>query len=181
MTSICLQTIITAPIDICFDLSRSIDLHQFTTKHTHERAIDGKTFGLIEKDEFVTWEATHFFLKQKLTSKIIEMDRPLTFTDVMIKGAFKSIWHRHSFIQNGQQTIMQDDFRYEVPFGILGSLFNKIILKNYMTSLLAERNETIKQVAETGNGENFFDTSAFVIAVTPNFLWRLCALLSVYT
>jgi hypothetical protein len=68
-TRIDLTTIINAPIEICFDLSRSIDLHQQSTQQTHEKAIAGRTTGLIELNEFVTWQATHFLITQKLTSK----------------------------------------------------------------------------------------------------------------
>jgi ligand-binding SRPBCC domain-containing protein len=150
MTRIQVETRINAPIDICFDLSRNIDLHQFTTQHTNEKAIAGRTSGLIEKNEFVTWEATHFFIKQKLTTKIIEMARPNFFIDIMVNGAFKSMWHRHSFTRSKDQTLMIDDFKYETPFGICGKVFDKVVLQKYMRALLQERNAIIKNVAENG-------------------------------
>jgi ligand-binding SRPBCC domain-containing protein len=156
MTHIYLETIINAPIDICFDLSRSIDLHQFTTKQTGERAIAGKISGLIEKGEFVTWEATHFLVKQNLTTKIIEMSRPDYFIDIMTDGAFKSMWHRHSFSQSiTQKTTMTDEFKYETPYGMLGHLFNKLILKKYMMALLKGRNDIIKNVEESGEWKRY--------------------------
>jgi ligand-binding SRPBCC domain-containing protein len=148
MTKIYLETVIDASAEICFNLSRSIELHQLTTEHTGERAIAGKTTGLIEAGEFVTWEAVHFFIKQKLSVKIVEMIKFESFTDEMLQGAFKSMWHQHIFQWNGNQTIMTDDFRYEVPFGVFGKLFDVVILKNYMTRLLKERNSIIKSVAE---------------------------------
>jgi hypothetical protein len=63
-TRIDLITIINAPIEICFDLSRSIDLHQHSTQQTREKAIAGRTTGLIGLNEFVTWRATHFLITQ---------------------------------------------------------------------------------------------------------------------
>lgn len=62
MPKIELTTEINAPIEICFDLSRSIDLHQLSTAKTNEKAIKGVTAGLIGPDESVTWEAVHFAL-----------------------------------------------------------------------------------------------------------------------
>jgi ligand-binding SRPBCC domain-containing protein len=159
MTRIYLETIIDASVEICFNLSRSIKLHQLTTEHTGERAIAGKTTGLIEAGEFVTWEAVHFFIKQKLSVKIVEMIKFESFTDVMLKGAFKSMWHKHVFRADGNQTIMTDDFRYEVPFGIFGKFFNTFILKKYMTRLLKERNEIIKAIAE---GNHHLKPEAFM-------------------
>jgi ligand-binding SRPBCC domain-containing protein len=149
MTHIHLETIINAPIERCFDLSRSIDLHKLSMKQTGEKAIDGRKSGLIEKGEFVTWEATHFFIKQTLSTGITEMKRPDYFVDEMMRGAFKSMWHKHSFQREQTQTIMKDEFRYEVPLAILGKWFDQLILKNYMTNVLKERNEMIKRAAET--------------------------------
>ena len=64
-----LHTEINADIKTCFDLSRNIDFHKESLKHSNEKAIAGKTFGLIELGEWVTWEAVHFGVKQKLTSE----------------------------------------------------------------------------------------------------------------
>ena len=148
MTRIYLETTIDASAEICFNLSRSIELHQLTTEHTGERAIAGKTSGLIEAGEFVTWEAVHFFIKQKLTVKIVEMNKFESFTDEMLQGAFKSMWHKHVFLSKNNQTIMTDDFQYEVPFGIFGKIFDTLVLTKYMTRLLKERNEIIRVIAE---------------------------------
>ncbi|HEY8936688.1 MAG TPA: SRPBCC family protein [Cyclobacteriaceae bacterium] len=154
-TRIDLTTIINAPIEICFDLSRSIDLHQHSTQQTREKAIAGRTSGLIELNEFVTWRATHFLITQKLTSKITAFNRPYSFTDVMIKGAFKSIHHDHIFERSGDKTLMTDQFSYEVPGGVIGSLFNELILKRYLKRLLVKRNEVIKTIAESGESKRF--------------------------
>ena len=79
---------VAAPIHICFDLTRNVDVHTETTAKTKEKAIAGVTTGLMENGDTVTWEAVHLGVKQRLTAKIIEMDRPHKFTDVMVKGAF---------------------------------------------------------------------------------------------
>jgi ligand-binding SRPBCC domain-containing protein len=155
MTTLHLQTIINAPIEICFDLSRSIDVHQRTTVQTKERAVGGKTAGLIELGEFVTWEATHFHIKQRLTTKIVEMSRPHSFTDVMTKGAFKSMWHLHSFNRKNDQTVMTDEFKYDVPFGLPGKFFNHLVLKRYMRVLLQDRNVIIKKLAEGNDWKSY--------------------------
>lgn len=62
MPVIYLEPFIDAPIEKCFDLARSIDLHMESTKHTGETAIAGKTSGIIELNETVTWRAKHFRL-----------------------------------------------------------------------------------------------------------------------
>ena len=78
MPKIELQTEIKADRSIVFDLSRSIDLHKISTEHTNEEAIAGKTRGLIDLNESVTWKAKHFGIYQKLTSKITHLTDPIS-------------------------------------------------------------------------------------------------------
>jgi len=148
MTTLKFSTAINAPLARCFDLARSIDLHLASTQKTKERVVAGRTKGLVEKGDTITWEAIHFGIKQRLTSSIVDMEPPYLFSDRMIEGAFKSMYHVHGFESKDGLTVMTDDFRYETPFGILGMLFNSIVLKRYMTGFLVERNAMIKSMAE---------------------------------
>jgi ligand-binding SRPBCC domain-containing protein len=149
MTQIELSTFINAPIERCFDLARSIDLHIESTKQTGERAIAGRTGGLIELGETVTWRAKHFGIWQNLTSEITEFEYPNYFTDEMVNGAFKSFRHQHLFFAVGDQTVMKDIFVFESPFGRLGRMANSMFLGIYMETLLVERNRMIKKAAES--------------------------------
>ena len=148
MSIIHLQTVIKADIQTVFDLARDIDLHQKSTFKTGEKAISGRTSGLIEQGETVTWRAKHLGFYQTHTSEIINMEKPDQFTDIMLKGTFKSLRHQHIFRQEGENTIMTDIFEFESPLGIIGKLFNRFFLKNYMTGFLLERNKLIKATAE---------------------------------
>jgi ligand-binding SRPBCC domain-containing protein len=148
MTTITLLTVIKAPIDKCFDVSRDIRIHELSTWNTNERAIAGKKSGLCELNDEITWQATHFGVRQRLTVKITKLNRPEFFEDVMLKGAFKSMRHEHHFRQVNDTTEMTDIFIYVVPFGIVGKWFDKLILRNYMTRFLTVRNQTIKEVSE---------------------------------
>jgi ligand-binding SRPBCC domain-containing protein len=152
MPTIVLTTEINAPVDTVFNLSRSIDLHMESTKQTGERAIGGRTSGLIGLGETVTWRAKHFGIWQNLTSKITAFNSPHLFVDEMVSGAFKSFRHEHHFTAvDENHTVMKDVFVFESPLGLLGKLANWLILKKYMTSLLTKRNEVIKATAEAGH------------------------------
>jgi ligand-binding SRPBCC domain-containing protein len=149
MPKLIVTTEIDAPIERCFDLARSIDLHLLSTSSTNESAVGGVTSGLIQKGETVTWQATHFGIEQRLTSKITAMDRPRHFRDEQIKGAFKSMTHDHWFDQRGEIVVMTDCFYFESPLGYLGKLFNRLVLKRYLLRFLQNRNEMLKSVAES--------------------------------
>jgi len=149
MPNIHLTTFIAAPIDRVFDLSRNIDLHkQSMTKHKEE-AVAGIRFGLIEKDETVTWKAKHLFKTRLLRTKITEMVKPNIFVDEQAEGDFKMMKHEHHFKSCENGTIMIDMIRFETPYGAVGRFFNTLYLTKYMKNLIEQRNKTIKEFAET--------------------------------
>ena len=142
------ELLIDAPIDRVFDLARSIDLHQVSTAQTKERAIAGRTSGLIELGETVTWRAKHLGIYQQLTVRITEMERPYSFVDEMVKGAFQGFRHQHLFEEIDGQTRMIDIFDYRSPLGLLGYLADWLFLEAYMRRFLAQRNQVIKEFSE---------------------------------
>ncbi|HEY0462469.1 MAG TPA: SRPBCC family protein [Pyrinomonadaceae bacterium] len=144
-----------APIERVFDLARCIDLHAETMSRNNEKAIGGVTKGLINLGETVTWQATHFGIRQKLTSKITAYNRPFHFQDVMLKGAFKRFTHEHFFEQKDAVVLMKDVFDYDSPFWIPGKIADALFLKNYMKNLLTERNLLIKKIAESEDWRKF--------------------------
>jgi ligand-binding SRPBCC domain-containing protein len=155
MPSIVLTTEIDAPIETVFDLSRSIDLHIDSTSATNERAIAGVTSGLIKLGESVTWEATHFFIRQQLTVRIGQFDRPNHFRDSMVSGAFSRFDHDHNFETVDSRTIMTDTFDFTSPLGILGNIADWLFVTRHMRKLLETRNCLIKSVAESGDFGEF--------------------------
>ena len=150
MAIIKLTTIINAPAEVCFDLARSIDLHTQSMQHTGEKAVDGTIAGVIGLNETVTWRARHFGVVMEMTSKITELRYATSFTDEQIKGPFKKLKHLHTFQQMGGQTIMTDYFEFESPFGFIGRLTDKLVMRTYLTKLLIKRNKILKESAEKG-------------------------------
>lgn len=148
MAFIKLITNINVSVEKCFDLSRSIDLHLQSMQHSGERAIAGKTAGLISLNETVTWRARHFGIRMKMTVKITDMQYPLCFTDQMVNGPFKLLHHIHYFSADGKGTVMTDEFEFQSPLGILGKLADWLFLKRYMQRLLQKRNIYLKHAAE---------------------------------
>ncbi len=148
MNEIILSSTINAPIQIVFDCARSVDIHLLSTSKTDEKAIAGRTSGLCELGDEVTWRAKHFGIYQNLSSKITKFKAPFYFRDVMVKGAFSFFKHDHFFEENNGVTEMRDVFQYGVPYGLFGKLFDKFVLKRYMTNLLTVRNNVIKEVCE---------------------------------
>jgi ligand-binding SRPBCC domain-containing protein len=149
MPHIHLTTVIYAPVERVFDLSRSIYLHKKSMEHTNEQAIAGTTVGLINEGETVTWQAKHLRKQRMLKVKITSMKLYESFTDEMMEGDFKNMQHHHHFKPIANGTVMIDEFIFQSPYGFIGNLVNRFYLTNYMKQLLTNRNEIIKQYAES--------------------------------
>jgi len=157
MPTIHLTTFIQAPVERVFDLSRHIGLHKESMKAFKEQAVAGTRFGLIEKDETVTWSAKHLFKTRILKSLISEMDKPSSFVDEQVTGSFKKLKHVHHFKPCDNGTIMIDIFEFESPYGILGKFFNSLYLKSYLKKLLEHKNKIIKEFAEGNQWKRFLE------------------------
>ena len=150
METIILKTHIKSKVEVCFNLSRSIDLHKISMVKTKENVIDGVFSGLIDLNEHVTWEAKHFGIKFKLTSAITEYKFPLYFKDIQIKGPFMFMEHQHKFsLLSKNETEMIDVFQFQSPYSFFGIFIDKIFLRGYLRNLLLIRNKTIKDYAES--------------------------------
>jgi len=143
---------IRAPIEVCFDLARSVEVHLAGNVHWGESAVaaGGVTSGLVGLGERVTWRARHFGVWQTLTSEITALERPTYFRDVMIEGAFRRMTHDHFFRSlSAGVTEMKDVFCFAAPLGILGLMAEGLVLRRYMRALLRERNGVVKQFGES--------------------------------
>jgi ligand-binding SRPBCC domain-containing protein len=148
MTTIKITTHYFAPIETVFDTNRNIDIHQQSASKTKEVAIAGITSGLINKNETVTWKGKHFGVFLTHQSVISEMIFPTYFIDEQLKGQFKSFKHQHFFEQKENYVEVKDLLEYETPFGILGKLFDKLLLKKHLTNFIIHRNTVLKNLAE---------------------------------
>jgi ligand-binding SRPBCC domain-containing protein len=149
MPTIHLTTFIQAPTERVFDLCRNIDLHKKSMSKYKEETVAGIQFGMIEKDDTVTWKAKHLFKTRMLRSKITSMKKPEMFVDEQLEGDFKVLKHEHHFKPCENGTIMIDLFYFESPYGSFGKLFNRAYLIRYMRRLLELRNKVIKEYAES--------------------------------
>ncbi len=149
MATIHLTTLIQAPVERVFDLSRSVNLHKISLSDSGEKAIGGVLNGLIDINETVTWQAKHLYKVRKFTSRITAMEKPVSFTDEMTEGDFQQYKHEHHFKPISNGTIMIDLVNFESPYALVGKIFNRVYLTRYMKNLLIKRNEVIKEYAET--------------------------------
>jgi ligand-binding SRPBCC domain-containing protein len=149
-----IRTRIEAPVERCFDAARDLDLHLRSMKHTGETAVAGRTSGLIELGETVTWRARHFGVRQHFTSRITAFDRPRSFQDSMVRGAFASFVHDHFFEPVEGGTLMTDVVEFRSPLGFLGHIVDRLVLRRYLQRLISDRALAIRDALTSSSPES---------------------------
>ncbi len=146
MPTIDLVTDIAAEPEVCFDVSIDVGVHLAASPT--ERIVGGVRAGRMRIGEHVTWSARHFGIRWRMTSKIVEYERPHTFVDEMQRGPFGRWRHQHILERTSYGTRMIDHVSFASPFGPLGRVVDALVLERYMTRLLREHNEHVRAVAE---------------------------------
>jgi ligand-binding SRPBCC domain-containing protein len=144
------QALIAAPADRCFDLARSVEAHAASAKLIHGRAVGGKQSGLADAGDETTWSAQFFGVRFRLTTRIEHYCRPHCFSDVMCAGLFRHFGHVYTFEPLGpNKTRLTDEFSFESPFGPLGSLLDRTVLRPQMRTVADARVTFLKRTAES--------------------------------
>ncbi|OWA33862.1 cell division protein [Saccharibacillus sp. O16] len=144
------EILIHAPIEVCFDAARDVGLHPQTVwPRTKQRTLPGgRLSGMMEKGESVVFEAVHFGVRQRLTSVVEEYERPYQFVDVMQRGAFRYMKHRHEFEGSEEGTIVRDILEFASPLGWIGKAFDRLVLEAYMRAFIRYRQRELKRIIE---------------------------------
>ncbi|WP_158849768.1 SRPBCC family protein [Saccharothrix deserti] len=151
MTRFEVVTPIAAPPRRVFDISLDVEVHTASMADAAEQAVGDITSGRLRSGDTVTWQATHFGVRWRMTSRISVFDPPRYFVDEQVRGPFKRWHHAHHFEPDGRGgTVMRDVVDFAAPLGPLGTVAELAVLDRYMPRLIRSRNEHVKAVAEAG-------------------------------
>jgi ligand-binding SRPBCC domain-containing protein len=81
---------------------------------------------------------------------IVDYEPPRYFADEQVKGPYKYWRHVHTFEEVEGGTQMRDRVQYELPFGILGSVTNRLVVARQLRSIFDYRNRQIRKIFATG-------------------------------
>jgi ligand-binding SRPBCC domain-containing protein len=96
----------------------------------HEIRLSGKIFTKIRKR--ISWRSKITFLKQ------------YEYVDEMLDGPFKRWKHLHRFQDvDGKQTEIIDEIEFELPYGIIGKLFEGYAYKQLQKTFEYRKRSTI--------------------------------------
>jgi ligand-binding SRPBCC domain-containing protein len=82
---------------------------------------------------------------------ISDYDPPQSFTDVQLKGPYLFWHHSHTFRQTDRGTVVGDEVRYILPFGIFGRLVHALLVKRQLRQIFDFREHVIGNVFTEGS------------------------------
>ncbi|HEX8154669.1 MAG TPA: SRPBCC family protein [Thermoanaerobaculia bacterium] len=145
-----IETFIAAPPALCFDLALDVGAHSESARFSGERVVPpGRLEGILELGDLVTFEGVHFGMRQRVTAKIVEVDRPRRFVDELVQSAFERLRHVHDFIPRDGGTLMVDDLEWTAPLGILGRIADALFVERHMRWFVATKQQALRKIAES--------------------------------
>lgn len=92
-------------------------------------------------------------------SQIEQFEPERMFVDNQLIGPYKLWRHRHEFEADGDHTVIRDEVQYELPFGALGSLAHRLVVRRDLKRIFAYRRATIERLL-LGEGPEELRTAA---------------------
>ena len=86
-------------------------------------------------------------------TEIGKIDKPNMFMDNQLKGPYKIWQHTHHFTQKENGVLMEDEVKYQLPFGFIGQITHSLIVKKKIERIFEYRKETLDKIFKK-NGNN---------------------------
>jgi ligand-binding SRPBCC domain-containing protein len=97
----------------------------------------------VQKDTRISYALRVHGLPVRWTSVIVEWEPPHGFVDVQIRGPYKLWRHSHCFQAEGGHTRITDEVLYALPFGVLGRIAHRLMVRSDVEKIFAYREAKI--------------------------------------
>lgn len=79
-------------------------------------------------------------------TEISEVEAPYRFKDSQLKGPFALWEHTHTFAEQSNGTLMQDTVKYRLPFGFLGTIAHRLVVKKRLADIFTYRRKVLESL-----------------------------------
>lgn len=156
--------LINAPLERCFSLLNNVACQAFVWQSIDATPVEGKVSGQLATGDSTQWTAKLFGLlfPMTLTVKQMQLNQSLIITQT--KGPFSQFQQVFSVCEEAGKTRVDYSLSCESPLGILGTLYEKLLLENRwhksMVTRLQLTQYVIEKDAEHGLATQFLKTQA---------------------
>jgi len=86
------------------------------------------------------------FVKTSWVTEITHVSKPFFFVDEQRLGPYKFWHHKHFFEESGDGVIMTDEVHYSLPFGTIGDMVNRFVVRKKLADIFDYRFEILKKL-----------------------------------
>lgn len=98
----------------------------------------------MKEGALIDYTIKRFGLRLRWTTLITVYAPPYQFCDVQLRGPYAFWHHTHLFKEISQGTLMTDEVKYALPFGILGECLHFLKIRNELDEIFNFRAKTIE-------------------------------------
>ena len=153
-----------APIELCFALSTNLSVVEAVLKM---RLVGGRLEGAVDGGDTVLWRGWKWGMPHKHETLIEEFRPPFFFRDRMIDGRFASFEHDHSLKRSRDGTLLEDELRFRLRWGVAGVAIGRGVVLPHVRDLMRRRFALIRELAE-GEGWRQYVPPALVESLRPD-------------
>lgn len=85
-------------------------------------------------------------------TEICKVQKPLFFTDRQLKGPYKIWEHTHTYREVNNGILMQDEVKYQLPFGVIGDLAHLLFVKKKIENIFSFRKQVLESMFKSTPG-----------------------------
>lgn len=100
----------------------------------------------IESGALIEYQLRWHGMPIRWLSRIGQWAPPTRFFDVQLQGPYRLWEHEHTFEPCAAGTRMRDIVRYSLPFGVLGRLAHRVIVRSDLDAIFDYRAARVEQI-----------------------------------
>ena len=87
-----------------------------------------------------------FIIKLHWRTLITHYEKPYKFVDQQLKGPYTLWHHTHTFEEKDGGTLIRDELKYAIPFGLLGRIVHALYVKYDIRSIFKYRQKILDDI-----------------------------------
>ena len=100
----------------------------------------------LSSGSLIRYELRIHKIRVRWTTQIADWNPPDSFTDIQVSGPY-SLWrHQHKFTADRNGTVIHDEVTYALPFGPLGRLAHRALVRRDVEQIFAYRAERMREM-----------------------------------
>ena len=108
--------------------------------------IHGSVPARLEAGSRLEYRIRWLFLRLPWVTRITRWIPESEFEDVQERGPYRSWIHTHTFEGTGAEVVMRDRVEYSLPFGALGRLAHRLVVRRQLAAIFDFRGRAIEEI-----------------------------------